>query len=172
MRKSLAPALAALSANVKNSGALELARELTRDLRDTKTDSSVATALAPSLAVLSGNIASRESDSIADTALQTVRGDKEVDCGSLAMASRASDLRVIIELLQWPQCASDKETADILRVAENRAVGGAPGSPHQFESLGLFIDWAESENQKGRRDLDLGRRPPNPFSSWRDLINW
>jgi hypothetical protein len=168
----LARALAALSANLKDSGpALEFAQQLAKDIRDPKTYDSTRADLASALAALSGLVGSPIAfQDLSRITLSAERGDKRANCGSLAEASRPGDLWTIIDLLQWPQCAGDQDTLAILEVAEKRVFGQVPGSGGGFRDLDAFINWAENEHKSGRQDLDLTRKPPNPFESWHSWL--
>jgi hypothetical protein len=169
----IAQVLAPLTPYLRDSKlASDLAGRLANDMEQNP-DSRELPELAYGLAALTGTIEETSTfREMADLALSSVRDDRQADCGALAQASRPSDMHTIVELLQWPQCASIEATSAILKVAELRAFGADTNAkPDQrFGNLNSFVKWAEEQNKRGRADLDLNRVPPNPFGTkW---LNW
>lgn len=167
VRVDLAVALAALSENARDTGpAREAARDLARRAAESGLDAHMRWRLAEGIAALSGSIKpDSEAVEMASVALNDSRDQKSVRCDALAEAARRNDLRVVIDLLQWPQCASDVNTDAILLVAERKSFGRAEKN-RKFPNLNAFLSWAAAERSKGRTDLDLNRKPPNPFGNF------
>jgi hypothetical protein len=178
-RGGLALAIPPLVANLKDSAlAREFAQQLLRDVRDAKADHDERASLAPSITALSGNSDFAASfQGVAQMALSLVRAENrvglEIPCETLARPARRSDLGIIVELLQWPQCASSKQTDGILRVAELKVFGSVNETQRHFGDLNGFLIWAGAQSKTGRPDLNLDKKPPNPFGMfWGNRPDW
>ena len=150
-RGDLAQKLAPLMPYLKdNTLTHDAASQLAADIRKLDADNPLKKVLAESSVAITGNIEEKTTfNEMAGLALSVVRGDPQADCGVLALASRPSDLHVIVELLQWPQCASADQTAAVLKVAGERvsdSSGGAKGS-RMFGNLNSFLEWVQEQTK-------------------------